>query len=207
MRILLTAFEPFGGSDRNPTIEIARLTRDSMPWISTAVLPVVTGVDAGSAWAALQPILDDSWDAVVHLGESAKATTIMVERVAVNLRDSSVADNAGSMLRDELVIDGGPAAYFSTLPTRELVQASVAVDVPSALSLSAGSFLCNETMYRTLHAMHRAGRSTLAGFLHVPQLPEQAAVRGGHSMDSLVMARAVGAMLSRLRDGPRLDHR
>ncbi len=205
MRILLTAFEPFGGSDWNPTIEIARSIDDSMPWISTAVLPVVTGVGAGSAWAALQPMLDDSWDAVVHLGESAKATAIMVERVAVNLRDSGVADNAGSMLHDAPVVDGGPAAHFSTLPVRGLVAASLAVDVPAALSLSAGTFLCNETMYRTLHAMHHAGRSTLVGFVHVPQLPEQAAVRGGPCMDAVVSARAVGAMLSRLREGPRLD--
>ncbi|MDI9410036.1 MAG: pyroglutamyl-peptidase I [Bacteroidia bacterium] len=204
MRILLTAFEPFGGSDRNPTIEIVRSIRESMPWIHTAVLPVVTGVSAGSAWAALQPMLDEPWDAVVHLGESAKATAIMVERVAVNLRDSGVADNTGSMLRDAPVIDGGPAAYFATLPVRELVSASLMIDVPAALSLSAGTFLCNETMYRTLHAMHAVRRSTLAGFVHVPQLPEQAAVRGGPSMDAVVMARAVEAMLSRLHEGPRL---
>jgi pyroglutamyl-peptidase len=100
MRILVTAFEPFGGSDRNPTIEIAKSIGGSMPWIDTAVLPVVTGVGVGSAWAALQPILSEPWDAIVHLGESAKASMIMVERVAVNLRDSSVADNAGSVLRD-----------------------------------------------------------------------------------------------------------
>lgn len=204
MRILLTAFEPFGGSDRNPTIEIIRSIRESMPWISTAVLPVVTGSSAGSAWAALQPMLDEPWDAVVHLGESAKATAIMVERVAVNLRDSSVADNTGSMLRDAPVIDGGPAAYFATLPVRELVAASLMIDVPAALSLSAGTFLCNETMYRTLHAMRTVRCSALAGFVHVPQLPEQAAVRGGPSMDGVVMARAVGAMLSRLHEGPRL---
>jgi pyroglutamyl-peptidase len=205
MRILLTAFEPFGGSDRNPTTEIARLIGGSTPWITTAILPVVTGTGPGSAWAALQAVLGDPWDAVVHLGESAKASMITIERVAVNLRDSSVADNAGSVLRDEPVVDGGPAAHFATLPVRDLVEASMGVGVPCALSLSAGTFLCNETMYRSLHAMHGAGRSTLVGFVHVPQLPEQAAVRGGPSMEVDAMVRAVGAMLSRLREGPRLD--
>ena len=204
MRILLTAFEPFGGSDRNPTLEIARSIDTSMPSIATAILPVVTGTGPGSAWAVLRPILDEPWDAVVHLGESAKATAIMVERVAVNLRDSSVADNTGSMLRDAPVVDGGPSAHFSTLPVRELVEASMAIGVPSALSLSAGTFLCNETMYRTLDALHGAGRSTLAGFVHVPQLPEQAAVRGGPSMEVDAMVRAVGSMLRRLGEGPRL---
>lgn len=204
MRILLTAFEPFGGSDRNPTVEIVRLVQCALPKITTMVLPVVTGTGAGSAWGELQPKLDESWDAVVHLGESAKASMIMVERVAVNLRDSGVPDNTGSFLRDVAVVDGGPAAYFSTLPVRDLVAASLAVDVPAALSLSAGTFLCNETMYRTLHALHGAGQSTPAGFVHVPQLPEQAAVRGGPSMELAVMARAVGAMLSRLHEGSRL---
>ncbi len=206
MRILLTAFEPFGGSDRNPTLEIARSISASMPSIATTVLPVVTGTGPGSAWAVLRPILDEPWDVIVHLGESAKANMIMVERVAVNLRDNSVADNTGSMLRDALVVDGGPAAYFSTLPVRELVEASIAAGVPCALSLSAGTFLCNETMYRTLDAMHGAGRSTVTGFVHVPQLPEQAAARGGPSMEAVIMARAVGAMLRWLDEGPRLVH-
>ncbi len=80
----------------------------------------------------------------------------------------------------------------------------MAIGVPSALSLSAGTFLCNETMYRTLDALHGAGRSTLAGFVHMPQLPEQAAVRGGPSMEVDAMVRAVGSMLRRLGEGPRL---
>lgn len=205
MRILLTAFEPFGGSDRNPTMSIVQSIGTTMPWVTTMVLPVVTGIASGSAWSMLQPILHESWDAIVHLGESAKASTILVERVAVNMRDGTVADNQGSLLRDVQVVDGGPAAYFSTLPVRELIEASNMVDVPTALSMSAGTFLCNETMYRTLHALECARRATRAGFIHVPQLPEQAAVRGGPSMDAALMARAVSAMLSRLREGPRLD--
>lgn len=206
MRILLTAFEPFGGSDRNPTMAIVQSIGASMPWVTTTVLPVVTGVGSGSAWSVLHPILQESWGAIVHLGESAKASMILVERVAVNRRDSSVADNNGSLLHDALVVDGGPASYLSTLPVRELVEASLAVDVPAALSPSAGTFLCNETMYRSLHALRSAGRSTAAGFVHVPQLPEQAALRGGPCMDAEVMVRSIGSMLSRLCEGPRLNH-
>ena len=205
MRILVTAFEPFGGSDRNPTMEIVGSIGASMPWVSTVVLPVVTGVEPGSAWSVVQPMLQESWDVVMHLGESAKASMVMVERVAVNLRDAGVADNTGTVLRDHPVVEGGPAAYFSTLPVRDLVEASNAASVPASLSLSAGTFLCNETMYRSLHVLQHMRRSTLAGFVHVPQLPVQAAVRGGPSMEADAMARSIGAMLSRLRAGPRLD--
>lgn len=204
MRILVTAFEPFGGSDRNPTMEIAGVIGAAMPWVTTRVLPVVTGVGQGSAWSAVQPMLQESWDAVLHLGESGKASTLMVERLAVNLRDGGMADNAGSTLRDRPVVDGGPDAYFSTMPVRDLVEASIAASVPAALSLSAGTFLCNETMYRSLHWSAGRGGGLLVGFIHVPQLPQQAAVRGGPSMDAAESARGVCAALSLLQDAPTL---
>lgn len=204
MRILLTAFEPFGGSDRNPSLEVVRAIDGSLPGVDTLVLPVVTGTAPGSAWATVLPELGASWSCIVHLGESAKAEAIMVERVAVNLRDAAIADNLGNRSIDEPVVEGGPAAHFATLPTRELVKASVQAGTAAALSLSAGSFLCNETMYRTLHHLHQRRDRTRAGFIHLPQLPEQAAIRGGPSMDLHRTLDGVRAMLRRLGDGPTL---
>ena len=133
-------------------------------------------------------------DAVVALGESARAEAITFERVAVNLRDSRIADNAGVRAVDEPVVAGGVDALFSTLPVRVLAEACDGAGVPATLSLSAGSFLCNEVMYRLL-ADPRVAR---AGFIHVPQLPEQSAERGGPSMEAAHAAAGIHAALERL---------
>lgn len=201
--VLVTCFEPFGGSHVNPTMAIAKLletmpcSRGSRAYVA---LPVVGGADAGSAWWKLSPLIDSlKPDAVVSLGESAKAEAITFERVAINLRDSRIADNAGVLVVDEPVIEGAPDAIFTTLPVRELAQACIDAGVPSALSLSAGSFLCNEIMYRLL-ADDRVG---LAGFIHVPQLPEQSYARGGPMMEARIAAAGVHAALEALAQGVR----
>lgn len=196
--VLVTCFEPFGGSHVNPTMAIVKLL-ESMPCglgaRAYATLPVVGGVEAGSAWDRASPAIESLRpDAVVALGESAKADAVTFERIAVNLRDGRIADNAGVLVVDEPVIDGGPDAIFATIPVRDLAQACVDVGVPSTLSLSAGSFLCNELMYRLL-ADERVGR---AGFIHVPQLPEQSYVRGGPMMEARIAAAGVHAALESL---------
>lgn len=203
--VLVTSFEPFGGSAVNPTIAIARAL-EAMPHASGGraylTLPVVTGTGPGSAWHALAPHLEVLRpDAVVSLGESAKADRINLERVAVNLRDSRIADNGGTMLQDQPVVDGGPNAHFATLPVRAMVAACESSGVPAQLSLSAGSFLCNELMYRLLDHAAGGGPRFLAGFIHVPQLPEQAAQRGGPSMSATDSARGVAAAIDALARG------
>lgn len=202
--ILVTSFEPFGGSPVNPTMEIARLLAD-LPCAhgsrAYVTLPVVTGESAGSAWATLLPILESIQpDAVVALGESAKADRVQFERVAVNLRDARIADNAGVQLCDASVIDDAPNAHFATLPLRAMLAACESVGVPAQLSLSAGTFLCNELMFRLLHRAQpaAAGFVHAAGFIHVPQLPIQAIARGGPSMDAQTTARGVHAALETL---------
>jgi len=193
--VLVTSFEPFGGSPVNPTMQIAELLRVMPSAYGVrvfATLPVITGFSAGSAWSTLEPLLDAlTPDAVVALGESAKADAITFERVAVNLRDARIADNAGTQLIDMPVVDGAPDGRFSTLPLRAMRAACEAAGVPATLSLSAGSFLCNELMFRLLDR----GTPVTAGFIHVPQLPEQALTRGGPSMDATTSARGVHAAL------------
>lgn len=213
--VLVTSFEPFGGSPVNPTVEIARILAESAPAVGARcylTLPVVTGTAAGSAWNALEAAVARlAPDAVVALGESAKADRVHFERVAINLRDARIADNAGTQLVDA-PIDGASTAanaYFASVPVRDMLAACEAAGTPGQLSLSAGAFLCNEILYRLLWRAADAGDSRdpapsaptgvlRAGFIHVPQLPEQAAVRGGPSMDARASARGVAAALDEL---------
>lgn len=188
MRILLTGFEPFGGSSLNPSCELVRaIEKDGLVGseLITEILPVIGGEGEPSAREALRrAIIRNSPDTVICFGESLRSTQIAFERVAVNLRDERIADNSGQQCRDQPVVAAGPSAYFSTLPVRSMRDACEAAGTPAILSLSAGSFTCNEIMYFLLHGCASGEFSSVnrGGFVHLPQLPEQAVVRGGPSM-------------------------
>ena len=173
MKILLTGFEPFGGSDLNPSAMVVEaLAADPPPNVDlvTAVLAVV-GEEAGDRLVRIAE--DERPDAIVMLGEATGRAGVTIEQVAINLRDYGMDDNAGNRVSNQPVVEAAPDAYFTTLPVEELVQAIRAIGVPAARSLSAGAFLCNEISYRVLHAEAIAKRRTPAGFVHLPRVPEQ----------------------------------
>lgn len=173
MKILLTGFEPFGGSELNPSAMVVdALTSNPPPGIELigVILPVI-GVEAGDRVVELAE--SESPDAIILLGEATGRTGISIEQVAINLRDYRMTDNAGTCTTDEAVVEGAPDAYFATLPIMRLVDAIRAIGVPASRSLTAGAFLCNEISYRVLHANALAGRSIPAGFVHLPRVPEQ----------------------------------
>ena len=181
VRILVTGFEPFGGSPVNPSAMAAQwLAREPLPGaeVRALVLPVVGGTGPGSARAALDSALDAfAADAAVHFGEAHVRGEVCAERVAVNLRDYRIADNAGAFVEDAPVVDGAPDARFTTLPFRAIVEAVRAAGVPAGLSMSAGTYLCNEVMFHSLERSARGLSPTIAGFIHVPQLEAQFALR------------------------------
>ncbi len=204
MRILLTGFEPFGGSPINPSaslIEVFAAEGLLGSQVTTAILPVVGGSGSQSARAGLErAIAACEPETVVCFGEASRATHVQFERVGVNLRDDRIADNAGRRCCDEPIIADAPVAYFSTLPMRAMRDACEGEGVPAELSMSAGTFLCNEVLYWLLHACatRLCPSVSRAGFVHLPQLPEQAAVRGGPSMKFQHVIRGVRASLREL---------
>lgn len=169
--ILLTAFEPFGGETINPALEIARaLAEYSHPNASLRALTVpVTFAEA--AQAVLSELEGRRYDAVLMLGQAGGRATVTVERVAINVNDASIPDNAGAQPCDEPIAPDGAPAYFATLPIKAIVAAIREAGVPANISNSAGTFVCNSLMYSVLRHLHGSG--VPAGFIHVPWLPEQ----------------------------------
>lgn len=192
----------------NPTIEIAALLAQMQPSLGARIyrtLPVVGGTDPGSAWhSAARLIAEIEPDVVVALGESGKADRIHVEIRAVNIRDSRIPDNTGLQVRNLPVVEGAPAELHSNLHVRDLVAICESSGVAAKLSHNAGTFLCNELLFRLLDHVSQGkdstmqGRTMRAGFIHVPQLPQQAKQRGGPSMDAQTSARGVHAILERV---------
>jgi pyroglutamyl-peptidase len=116
-------------------------------------------------------------DAVLSLGEASGRSAISVERVAVNLMDYRIPDNAGENVTDQSIAPDGPAAYFSSLPVRGIVERLHEAGVPAELSMSAGTYLCNQVFYAMLHYLAVRNLAIPAGFIHLPRLPAQAAAQ------------------------------
>jgi len=167
MRILLTGFEPFGTATSNPSGEIVKQIR--MDNVFTAILPVAY---TKSAEHLLALIAEHNPDVVICLGQAEGRTQITPERVAINLDDARLADNEGVLRSDVKILEGGPDAYFSTLPVKEIVEAIKNAGVPAAVSLSAGAFLCNHVFYVAQNKF--AGTHVRSGFVHVPLMDSQA---------------------------------
>jgi pyroglutamyl-peptidase len=212
-RILVTGFEPFGGSPMNPAALIAqRLAAEGVPGavIRATVLPVVGGSAPGSARAVLEAVLSDfQADAAIHFGEAHTRSEFSVERVAINLRDYRIADNAGMCAEDTPVVDGAPAAHFTTLPVRAIIDAVRIAGIPAGISLSAGTYLCNEVMFHSLERSAATGWPAISGFIHVPQLveqfeerPNEARPMSAHELMTASRA-AIGAVIAHLRTMPR----
>jgi pyroglutamyl-peptidase len=197
MRVLLTGFEPFGSSKVNPSEQVVQaLSAEPLPGVDlyTAVLPVER--QRGPA-VLMQAVEVYRPEAVLCLGEAGRRAAVSVERVAINLLDFGIADNAGSQAVDEPIAPDGPAAYFVTLPVRAMVAAVLAAGVPAELSLSAGTFLCNQVAYELLHYLAGRQLAIPAGFVHLPLLPEQAVAAGitAPTMSLETMCRGVKAAI------------
>ena len=171
-KVLLTGFEPFAGSSLNPSQEIVNeIAKINIPGIEiiTAILPVVFGK---SSEKLLKLIATEKPDVVISLGQAEGRTQITPERVAINLDDARIADNSGAILIDRPIVNGGPAAYFSTLPVKEIVAAISTNGIAAAPSLSAGTFVCNHIFYHLQRSLN--GTNIRSGFIHVPLMREQA---------------------------------
>ncbi|OBX75979.1 pyroglutamyl-peptidase I [Faucicola atlantae] len=194
--LLLTAFEPFDGEAVNPSWEVTRTLDGEMianMTVRAVCLPCVFG---DSLTALAQAIDAHKPSMVISLGQAGGRCDITPERVAINLNDARIPDNAGSQPIDEPIDSNAPAAYFTTLPIKAMVQAMRAVGVPASVSYTAGTFVCNHVFYGLQHLAARGGIDK-SGFVHIPYLPEQAAQHNGQpslSADTLLIG--LRAMLS-----------
>ena len=172
-RILLTGFEPFGGDPVNPSLLIARALDGEVvagARVEAVELPCVfhralSALD--EALARTRPVL------AVALGLAAGREGLSIERVAINVDDARIPDNAGAQPVDEPIAPGGPAAWFSTLPIKAMAAELSAAGVPASVSQTAGTFVCNHVFYGLQQRL--VGTGVRSGFIHVPLLPEQAA--------------------------------
>ena len=189
-KILLTGFEPFGGSTVNPSISACRrLEGKRVDGFEIVVEEIPLRFhEIRSAIEEHIARLDPA--AVICTGQSSRAL-ISLERVAINIADARIPYNCGTHPVDERLNGEGPAAYFSALPLREILKAVKEAGVPVGISNSAGTFGCNQILYHLMDYRSRLGLEIPAGFIHVPCLPEQAINKSKPSMSLDLMVEAL----------------
>jgi pyroglutamyl-peptidase len=173
-KLLLTAFEPFAGELINPSLEAAR-QMEKIDFRETGIHVAELPVDRYRAGEmALDLLRSIEPDIVIMLGEAGGRYRVNPERVAINVDDFRIADNVGNQPRDEPIAEGGPVAYFSTLPIRAITDRIIKAHIPAAISNSAGSYLCNRLFYSVMHAIDIDRLPVIAGFIHLPYFHDQA---------------------------------
>lgn len=167
MKILVTGFEPFGGEAVNPSSIAVNLLPEQIDDadIIKRVLPVVFGKAADQLTELISYELPD---AVICTGLAAGREGITPEQIAVNMRHARIPDNAGAQPKQEKILPDGEDGLFSTLPVREMVQAMNDAGIRAEISESAGTYVCNEVMYRLLDFCRKEFPDMKAGFIHVP---------------------------------------
>ena len=167
MKILVTGFDPFGGETVNPAYEAVKLLPDTIGGAQIFKLEIPT-VFSLSGPAVEEGIKKYQPDVVLCVGQAGGRASISVEKVAINFVDARIPDNNGEQPLDEPLQADGPAAYFSTLPVKAMVQHVKDAGLPCYLSYTAGTYVCNSIMYNVLYMCEKRYPGIRAGFIHVP---------------------------------------
>ena len=187
---------PFGGERTNPSWDIVRALPENILGHRIEKLRVPT--EFGKAIKVTTKAIDRLKPSIVLcFGQAGGRCRMSVERVAINVDDASIADNAGRQMIDETIRVGGPAAYFCSVPIKAMVSAMVNAGVPSEVSNSAGTFVCNHLIYGVLHHIAQNACATRAGFIHVPYLESQVldkADTAAMSLETMIVGAKVAIM-------------
>ena len=190
-KLLITGFDAFGGSAQNPSwMAVQHLPDQIGDYVLCKLeIPTVFGKAADMILATAGEFRPD---VILSVGLAGGRDAVTPERIAVNIRDARIPDNDGNQPDGDPIAESGPAAYFSTLPVKDMAQAIRDAQIPASVSNSAGTFVCNDTLYTLLH--HFSGTATRVGFVHVPNLPEM----GTPSLSLETIVTALTAAISAL---------
>jgi len=192
--VILSHFEPFGGDRINASRIVAHKVAGTKSDLRVVELPTVFDDAFIPLMTEIERIKPE---AIIMLGQAAGRTAVTPEKVAINWKESTAADNNGYIACGERISISGADAYFSTLPLVEIIDSLQREGLPVSLSFTAGTFVCNYLFYRTMEYLVSTGKDFPVGFVHIPCIPQQTVGKNGlASMDAALSA----AILSRMID-------
>lgn len=185
--LLITGFDPFGGEKINPSHEAVKGLPERIGVYNLIKMCVPTSFEKACK-AVIAKAEECEPEVIICIGQAGGRKGVTPEVIGINLRDARIPDNDGAVPKNVPVIENAPAAYFSTLPVDDIVEAINQAGVPAFKSYSAGAFVCNDLLYSLLHRFD--GTDKKIGFIHVPYLPEQA----GDKHPSLTLEQIITAL-------------
>lgn len=195
MKILLAAFDPFGGERINPALEAVKQVKSNIEGYTVVKVKIPT-VFHRSKEVLREKIQEIDPSIILVVGQAGGRAQISVERVGINLDDARIPDNEGNQPIDEKIIPKGPEAYFSNLPIKAMTDSIRRAGIPAAVSNTAGTFVCNHILYGLLDHIHKKKPQARGGFIHVPFIPAQVTDKPGQpSMALADITKAIEAAL------------
>lgn len=188
MKLLLTAFDPFGGEKINPALEAVKLVKDKIGDVEVVKQEVPT-VFVKSVNTVKEAIEKEKPDVVLCIGQAGGRFDLTPEKVAINYDDARIKDNEGNQPLNQPIFEDGDTAYFSTLPVKAMVEEIKKAGIPASVSYTAGTFVCNHLMYGVLYTLNKYYPEIKGGFMHVPFITEQ--VMDKRNMPSLTLNQIV----------------
>lgn len=176
MKILIAAFDPFGGEKVNPALEAVKQLPEQIGEHRITKLEIPT-VFHESKDVLAETLAQDSYDAVLTIGQAGGRFELTPERVGINIDDARIADNKGNQPIDAQIQSQGAPAYFSNMPVKAMTEGIQNAGVPARLSNTAGTFVCNHILYQMGYLQATTYPNMLFGFIHVPFIPEQVATK------------------------------
>lgn len=201
--VLLTGFDPFAGDTINPSWEAVSRLHGKVIADRCIVSEQLPTTFAGAPKALRVALRRHAPELVLCVGQAGGRAALSLERVAINVNDARIPDNAGAQPVDTPVVARGPAAYFTNLPIKAMHADLCAAGIPAEISQTAGTFVCNQVFYVLMHAL--AGTRVRGGFVHIPFLPQQVEGKPGTSslaLDTIVdgLQLCIAAALRTRRD-------
>ena len=197
MKILVTAFDPFGGFDANSSMMTLEKIKDNIDGITVEKMIIPT-VYRESAECVIKKTKLEGYDAVLCLGQAGGRRGITVEVIGINYALSQTEDNNKTRLNGEKLLSKGENALFSTMPVKAMVRAVIDEGFEASLSASAGAFVCNSLLYLLLES----NCADKIGFVHLPYATEQG--QDGFYMNAVDMARCVEKMIKVINNSERI---
>jgi pyroglutamyl-peptidase len=162
MRLLITAFEPFGGGVVNQSHEILK-TLDQ-PHLHKLLLPV----NFASAFLQLQAYVNTHQIThIIALGEGPNQA-LHLEHLALNIQHARIPDNQGHQPQQQSIKPDAPIVMKTTFLVDKLATWLTNAGIPFHHSYHAGTYVCNDLYYRMLLELS----STPSIFIHVSNQPQ-----------------------------------
>ena len=170
MKILVTGFDPFGDDKINPAIEAVKRLPDEIGGAKIVKLEIPTKFNV-SAEVVHDAIVKEKPDYVLSIGQAGGRYELTPERVAINLDDGRIKDNAGYQPLNHTIHEDQLKRWLRqsekpVFPRRFQIQ-------PAPMSATIFSIKCSTCAIRNFQRLKRASctsRSYLNKLLHGQRL-------------------------------------